>query len=323
MPDLTPPPELTGPTRALWDRTVTRLTELNRADRTDPAILRAYVEAVTRHNRAAALLQATDVLLERDGQAIPSPALPIVDTASRAVANLSRALGLNSRPVRVGPVQPVQPMRVPPFEGAWRCDDPEHNWWHGTCHKHGGEACHGKVPAGLTTCRMHAGRGAKQKHLAAVAARQRTGGTPIATHPAEALMQEVAYWTGLCAWLDDIVGRLEQEQAVWGMVSRSHTEGFQAGTTVVNQAGLNVWVRWQQDAHQRKAAVAKMALDAEVDQAALRWQQAQGMQAFRVMERALDVAGLDAGQWARVREAMPGLIRDLIGQQATAEVVAG
>jgi hypothetical protein len=86
--------------------------------------------------------------------------------------------------------------------------------------------------------------------------------------------------------------------------------------TTVDKAGLNTWVEWQQKAHGQKALVAKMALDAQVDAAALRFQQAQGLQAFRVAEAAFDLAGLSADQWQRVRAGMPALIRELLGASA-------
>jgi phage terminase small subunit len=322
-PELQAPPDLQPAATTIWNETLQRLHQLGHLGKATPDLLRAHVEAVYTHRRASNLLGQTDILIERSGHAVPSPTLAIQKQAADTITQTTRALGLNrggtpDASERGGqPMQPGGRPEVNEFGARWCAD---HGRYECTGQRRSGRGqCHGPAALGLNTCRMHKGAHGHAKHLAAKAAalRPKTGGTPVPTHPADALLQEVAYWTGLCAWLDEIVGGLSEGAAVWGMAQRTASEGGEfPGVTVLEKAGLNTWVEWQQRAHREKALVAKMALDAQVDAAALQFQQAQGMQAFRVFERAIEVAGLDERQWERVREAMPGLIRSLFAGQA-------
>jgi P27 family predicted phage terminase small subunit len=313
MPDLTPPPDLSPAARHVWDEVHTRLVDLGLTDRTDPDLLRVHVEAVTEHRRYTTLIAATDVLTERDGKPVISPAVTGRKQAAETIARTSKALGLNRPAARVVPIQAAEPMRGAadlPFPGAWRC--PDHDWWHGTCHRKGGAPCHGKIPAGLSTCRMHPGRNGKVKHLAAKAQQARQHWQPVEMPAAQALMEEVWYWSGLCVWLDEVVDGLQRGDMVWGLVRRTASEGGEfPGVTIVEQSGFNTWVQWQEQAHKQRALVAKMAMDGEADASMVRIEQAKGMMLFRLFQEALNELHLDQGQWAIARETFPRLLKGL------------
>lgn len=314
MADLTPPPDLSPAALAIWQQVLTELDEAGQTARATPDLLRAHVEAVTTHRRASALLGQTDILIQQgqgpDARPVPSPALAIQKTAADTITKTTRALGLNRPPARAVDIRAGQPMRTRSPEARW-CD--EHKRWECTGSRSRGRGlCHGIAMEGLTTCRMHQGRHGKVAHLAAVAARKRTGGVPRDVHPAQALLEEVAYWTGLCDWLDEIVGELEQGNAVWGISQRTDVTGGEfPGATVIERADLNVWVKWQHQAHREKVTAAKAAVEAEVDTALLRLEQAKGMQVFRAFQLGLEQLELTEAQWAIAREAMPRVLREL------------
>jgi len=204
--------------------------------------------------------------------------------------------------------------------GARYCED--HKRWECTGQRSKGRGqCHKPASRGLNTCNMHQGRGGKIKHLAAVAEQEavRLGGRlpggreAPEIHPADALLYQVRYWAGLCGWLDDMVAALEQGTMVWGLVRETDASGGEyPGRTTIHGAGLAVWVQWHERAHKQLAWVCEIALRAEVDQAALALQQAQGMQAFRAFQAGLQRLGLTADQWATARAVMPQVLRALV-----------
>jgi hypothetical protein len=174
---------------------------------------------------------------------------------------------------------------------------------------------------GLNTCQHHQGRGGRVKHLAAVAAQQGAklggplpgGGELPDVHPADALLRQVRYWAGLTEWLDGVLAGLEQGSMVWGLVRETTEQGGEyPQTTRVMGAGLHTWVQWHKDAHRMLAQVCEIALRAEVDQAALALQQAQGMQAFRAFQTGLQALALTPDQWALARAEMPKVLRALV-----------
>jgi len=172
---------------------------------------------------------------------------------------------------------------------------------------------------GLNTCQHHQGRNGKVKHLAAVAAQRGDAVAgrvarvvPLDVHPADALLHEVRYFAGLCAWLDQVVEGLEQASLVWGLTRRIDQRGGEfPGATTVEAAGMTAWVEWHARAHRHLTWACEVALRAEVDAAAVGLQRAQGMQAFHAFQKGLQQLGLSQEQWARAREVMPQVMREL------------
>jgi hypothetical protein len=218
------------------------------------------------------------------------------------------------------PREPRCPMcRAGTHDDPWHCT--EHRTMHGTCHKHGGQPCHGQLRGGLRTCRMHSGdpRTAKVRVLAAQIT-PRLGEPhwqPIEIHPAEALLQEVWYYTGLCAWLDQIVNGLQRGEMVWGLSRHvAQRDGGEDGgptLTVESRAGLNTWIEWQERSHREKARVARMALEGEAEERMLRLAEAQGARAFAAYQAGLEaiVPALTGEQWASAREGFPAVLAKL------------
>jgi hypothetical protein len=196
----------------------------------------------------------------------------------------------------------------------WWCG--EHRQRHGTCHKHGGQPCHGSLAPGLSTCRMHGGEGSREKILAgkALALHPRPPGhwQPVKIHPAEALLQEVWHWTGLCGWLDDIVAKMRQEEMVWG-ISRQRVKEGADGAQVEREweARLNGYVAWQQKAHEQKARVARMAMEVLAEESMVRLAETQAARVAGVFEEGLRMLDLTEGQWAKARAAFPLLLERL------------
>jgi hypothetical protein len=167
---------------------------------------------------------------------------------------------------------------------------------------------------------MHGGT-STVRHLAAVAQRgadQAGGPLPGGrmlpdVHPADALLNQVRYWAGLCGWLDEMVASLETGSMVWGVIREQVDAGGEfPGTTTIRGAGLHTWVQWHERAHKMLASVCEIALRAEVDQAALALQQAQGMQAFRAFQEGLARLRLTPEQQALARVEMPKVLRALV-----------
>jgi Phage terminase, small subunit len=332
MPDLTPPPDLPPNTLLVWQETGTRLHQLNRADTTDPNTLRAYCQNVTAQNRAASLLDRTDILIDVDGTATPNPVLDILNKSGQTIARLSTTLGLDKPPrtdtptltgpaAPLAPQQPAAPMRQgrypetcvrcegDPHDQPWHCA--EHRMMHGVCHRKGRTICHGALVAGTNTCRMH--QGSKSREMAlATRAQRRKHWEPIAVNPAQALLDEVAYWNGLCLYLDEIVGGLDAGDMVWGLVSRTSVQGDTPGVTVVEQAQYHAYVRWQERAHSEKSRVAALAMQSDAVASMVGWQQAQGMAIVRAFKDGLGMLDLDERQWTLARSAMERVLQSLL-----------
>lgn len=329
MPDpLPPPPDLPEAEQAIWTDYAQRLADQGTTP--DPAHLRTLTAAIHQHQTVTRILNQTTPIIERRGQLIESPLLRTAERTERRIARLLPTLGLTTRDdpaaSRIGGQRPIggrsAKQQPGPDEhwGARYCE--EHDRWECTGQKSRGRGqCHEQAMAGLNTCYHHQGGNAKIKHLVAVTQREGAklggplpGGRQLPdVHPADALMYQVRYWAGMCDWLDGVLAGLDEGTMVWGMTRRVDVQGGEfPGVTVVEQAGRNAWADWHERAHRLLADVCAKALAAEVDAAALRLQQAQGMQAFRAFQAGLQKLGLSAAQWETARRVMPEVLRALV-----------
>jgi hypothetical protein len=139
---------------------------------------------------------------------------------------------------------------------------------------------------------------------------------PIEIHPAEALLEEVWHWTGLCAFLDRVVNGLQRGELTWG--TTRHTiemqGGGRAGVAKWEQAAtLNTWVEWQTRAHESKAKVARMALEGDAEARMLDLAEGWAARSVGVWEEALGGLELSEHQWALARRVFPEVLARLGG----------
>jgi len=312
-----PPPGLPPTQRPIWEDTTTRLQNLG-ITQIDPRHLRAYVRTAANLDQATTLLDGAGAFIDAGGHITTNPATQPHTRWTRDLARLATTLGLTRPAAALPPADPPAPTR-PEHWGARWCD--QHERWECTKQRSRGRGtCHGPSTDGTDMCRMHGGTSVVA-HLAAVAERGAAkaggvlpGGRDLPdVHPADALLHQVRYWAGLCGWLDDVVAGLERGSMVWGVTREQVDQGGEfPGTVTVRAAGLNTWVQWHERAHRMLAQVCEIALRAEVDQAALALQQAQGMQAFRAFQEGLQKLDLTPGQWEAARVVMPRVLRQLV-----------
>jgi len=160
---------------------------------------------------------------------------------------------------------------------------------------------------------MHAGSRERVDMAKALALRPPGGHwAPIKIHPAEALLQEVWYHTGLCAWLDGIVAALERGEMTWGLTSRRVASGADgAMETAEWEAAMNVWVSWQERAHKAKAQVARMAMEGLAEESMVRAAEILGAKAAGAFERGLARLELTPHQWDLARVVYPEVLAEL------------
>jgi P27 family predicted phage terminase small subunit len=152
---LDPPASYDDEHRAVWAGAVARLTSSGRVFRADPEILGTYVEAVISHRQASALLSKTAVMITRGDKAVENPALGIQRRSAKAMADASKALGLD----RMAPIADNSP--VPPIAKARWCA--EHQRRECSRHRQDGSWCHQyRLVAGLDVCRKHGGKNIDQ-----------------------------------------------------------------------------------------------------------------------------------------------------------------
>jgi len=314
-----PPPGLPGRYRDTWRRIILDLRAANSLGRATPRAVQALAVAEHQWQEATDLIEQTGTIYDDHGTPKTSPALTVQNQAAQTIAALSRQLGLN-RPGQDPDTRPSAPAVPKPGGGPMRAGDDRDTGarW---CEEHGRMECrhkrskgrgqcHGAAITGLDSCRMHAGNKARVE----VAKAQSRGPRwmPVPVHPAEALLQEVAWWTGQCAWLDEMVGGLSDGRMVWGMVRRQDVRGGEfPGATIIEEATLNTWVQWQQKAHAMKAQVSRWGLESEAEGRMVRLAEAQGARAFQAFRAGLQRLGLSEEQWAKARETMPQVLKEL------------
>jgi hypothetical protein len=140
---------------------------------------------------------------------------------------------------------------------------------------------------------MHAGR-KLQPLLEQRAARRAaaTFGLPVDIDPIDALLGEVHRTAGHVAWLADVVARLEPDELVWGDAEHTDRTGTDPYRQTVERAAPSVWVGLYQQERAHLAKVAKMAIDAGIDERRVRLAESQGEIVARVLQASLADLGV-------------------------------
>jgi hypothetical protein len=135
-------------------------------------------------------------------------------------------------------------------------------------------AGHGTNHKGRGPCSAHGGRAPNWDihfEKEAVVERMRTYGSPIDVEPHVALIEKVRRTTGHVAWLHEVVSELAHEMDDGAPIG---------GLTQTNLKTLtqspSVWIEMYQEERRMLARVCKMALDAGVNERAVRVAEAQG-----------------------------------------------
>lgn len=212
-----------------------------------------------------------------------------------------------------------------PAEGATRC-------W-----RHGGNSPQAKKAAER--------RIAEQEAQKIMTNAVRTLGLPIDIDPGKALLDEIHWTAGHVAWLRDKVQELETmdrltrgtedkttwskdgeeftagsdesgnpnaHSLVWGQTEyRDKTGGDDAGQTVVEQAGINIWYQLYLKEREHLAKVCSLALRAGIEERKVKLAESQGLLVAEVIRRILGALGLTPEQQLLVPEIVPRELRAL------------
>lgn len=94
----TPPADLSEAVRAVWDYTVAEIEIMRTATPADRDLLRAYCEIVVAHQRAAKLLEQSDLLVaDNRGTVRTNPAWRALRDSALAMKTLGAEFGLSPR----------------------------------------------------------------------------------------------------------------------------------------------------------------------------------------------------------------------------------
>lgn len=206
------------------------------------------------------------------------------------------------------------------------------------CVRHGGKAPQVQAAA----ARRVAEADARETMAKAV----RTLGLPIDVDPGKALLDEIHWTAGHVAWLRDKVQELETvgnltrgtddkttwnkdgdsefhegsdesgnpnaHSLVWGQTEyRDKTGGDDAGQTVVEQAGINIWYQLYLKEREHLAKVCALALRAGIEERKVKLAESQGLLVADVIRRILGALGLSPEQQRLVPEIVPRELRAL------------
>jgi hypothetical protein len=174
----------------------------------------------------------------------------------------------------------------------------------------------------------------------------RTLGLPIDIDPGKALLDEIHWTAGHVAWLRDKVQELETvdrltrgtddkttwtkdgdsefhegsdesgnpnaHSLVWGQTEyRDKAGGDDAGQTVVEQAGINIWYQLYLKEREHLAKVCALALRAGIEERKVKLAESQGLLVADVIRRILGALGLSPEQQRLVPEIVPRELRAL------------
>lgn len=213
-----------------------------------------------------------------------------------------------------------------PAEGAKRC------WRHG-----------GKAPQVQAAAERRVAEAAARETMARAV---RTLGLPIDIDPGKALLDEIHWTAGHVAWLRDKVQELETvgnltrgtddrttwskdgdeelhegsdesgnpnaHALVWGQTEyRDKTGGEDAGQTVVEQAGVNIWYQLYLKEREHLAKVCALALKAGIEERKVKLAESQGLLVADVIRRILGALGLSPEQQQLVPVVVPRELRAL------------
>lgn len=99
---------------------------------------------------------------------------------------------------------------------------------------------------------------------------------------------------------------------VWGQTEyRDKTGGEDAGQTVVEQAGLNLWYQMYMKEREHLARVSSLALKAGIEERKIKLAESQGELVAAVLQRILHALNLSPAQWAEVPTIVPRELRAL------------
>ena len=209
-----------------------------------------------------------------------------------------------------------------------------------------GGPCKNPPINGGTVCRMHGGgspqaRAAAEKRLAEAAAAKelaagvKTLGLPVDIDPGKALLDEIHWTAGHVQWLRQKVQELEtvetlvrgteaseDEEAsdesshpnahslVWGQTEyRNKTGGDDAGQTIVEQAGINIWYQLYMKERDHLAKVCALALKAGIEERKVKLAESQGLLVAEAIRRILNALGLSPEQQMLVPTVVPRELR--------------
>lgn len=99
---------------------------------------------------------------------------------------------------------------------------------------------------------------------------------------------------------------------VWGQTEyRDKTGGDDAGQTVVEQAGINIWYQLYLKEREHLARVSSLALKAGIEERKIKLAESQGELVAAVLQRILAALNLSPEQWAEVPVIVPRELRAL------------
>ena len=208
------------------------------------------------------------------------------------------------------------------------------------CTNHGGASPQAKAAAEKRLAEQEA----KETMTKAV----RTLGLPVDVDPGKALLDEIHWTAGHVAWLREKVQELETfdkltrgtedrmvtdrngdedwvpgtdepgnpgaHALVWGQTEyRDKTGGDDAGQTVVEQAGINIWYQLYLKEREHLAKVCALALRAGIEERRVKLAENQGLLVADVIRRILNALGLTPEQQQLVPEIVPRELRALAG----------
>ena len=141
-------------------------------------------------------------------------------------------------------------------------------------------------------CKLHGG--ASPTHVKAAQRREAERavalyGLPRDVEPHDTLLEEVHRTAGHVAWLAEVVGQLDPQQVVHGVVRT--VQGPGGSRTVEARAVLNPWVKLYQEERDRLVRVAKAAIDAGVAERQVRITEEQAQQLASRSRRRWIVSG--------------------------------
>lgn len=110
----------------------------------------------------------------------------------------------------------------------------------------------------------------------------------------------------------DESGNPNAHALVWGQTEyRDKTGGEDAGQTVVEQAGINIWYQLYMKEREHLTKVSALALRAGIEERKIKLAESQGELVAAVLQRILNALNLTPEQWATVPVIVPRELRAL------------
>jgi phage terminase small subunit len=306
---LQPPGYLNAEGRAIWADYLREIMAAGTAVHVNGSRLLELVTATQRHNRAAALLAQTDILVDRDGTPAPNPALAVQAQAASAIERLRKEFGLTRR--QLPPQATRAPHATPQNEGRW-CG--QHGRRECTSSRSRGRGeCHGPAVLGFPRCRQHLGLRPETspEHLAAVEQRANPlAGEPMDITPLQALMWRVRVLAGEVARLDAVVAAVAEEDLVFGVISETEEEGDTPARRTTRGARLSQWLVLRESRERMLHSACESAIRAGVQEQVVDLLKQEAATLHRVLVGALGRLGIEPDD-PRIPVVLPEVIREL------------